>query len=36
MFPPGILVIATPIVVGCLFGAKAVAGMLAGAIVSAI
>jgi Na+/H+-translocating membrane pyrophosphatase len=36
MFPPGILVIATPIVVGCLFGPKAVAGMLAGAIVSAI
>jgi H+-translocating diphosphatase len=36
MFPPGILVIVTPIVVGCLFGPKAVAGMLAGAIVSAI
>jgi len=36
MFPPGILVIATPIVVGLLFGPKGVAGVLAGAIVSGI
>lgn len=36
MFPPGLLVICTPIIVGLLFGPKAVAGLLAGSIVSAI
>lgn len=36
MFPPGILVMGTPIVVGLLFGPKGVAGVLAGAIVSGI
>lgn len=36
MFPPGILVMATPIVTGLLFGPKGVAGVLAGAIVSGI
>lgn len=36
MFPPGILVLASPIVVGLCFGPKGVAGLLAGAIVSGI
>lgn len=36
MFPPGILVMGTPILVGLLFGPKGVAGLLAGAIVSGI
>ena len=36
MFPPGILVMASPIVVGLLFGPKGVAGLLSGAIVSGI
>merc|ERR1711998_290068 len=33
---PGILVMSTPILVGALFGSAAVAGLLAGAIVSAV
>ena len=36
MFPPGLLVILSPLIIGLLFGPKAVAGMLAGSIVSAI
>lgn len=36
MFPPGILVIGSPIFFGLLFGPKGVAGVLAGAIVSGI
>lgn len=36
MIAPGMLVIFTPIVVGVLFGPKAVAGLLAGEIVSGV
>mmetsp|Transcript_53393 Transcript_53393/g.141543 ORF Transcript_53393/g.141543 Transcript_53393/m.141543 type:complete len:905 (+) Transcript_53393:30-2744(+) len=36
MVAPGLLVIATPIVVGFLFGVQAVAGLLTGAIVSSV
>ncbi len=36
MFAPGVLVIATPILVGLFFGPKAVSGLLSGAIVSGI
>jgi inorganic pyrophosphatase len=36
MFPPGILVMGSPILVGLFFGPKAVSGLLAGAIVSGI
>lgn len=36
MIAPGILVMSTPILVGALFGSAAVAGLLAGAIVSAV
>ncbi len=36
MFPPGVLVMGTPIAVGLLFGPRGVAGVLAGAIVSGI
>jgi K(+)-stimulated pyrophosphate-energized sodium pump len=36
MIPPGILVLATPILVGFLFGIKALAGVLAGALVSGV
>ncbi len=36
MFAPGLLVLLSPIVVGFLFGAKGVSGLLAGAIVSGV
>jgi Na+/H+-translocating membrane pyrophosphatase len=36
MVGPGILVMGTPLVVGFLFGVEAVAGMLAGALVSGL
>lgn len=36
MVPPGLLVIATPILVGCLFGVEAVAGLLSGALASSV
>jgi len=36
MVPPGLLILATPIIVGVLFGVTAVAGLLAGTISSAI
>lgn len=36
MIPPGILVLGTPIVVGFLFGCKALAGVLIGALISAV
>ncbi len=36
MIPPGILVLATPILVGFLFGIKALSGVLAGALVSGV
>jgi H+-translocating diphosphatase len=36
MVAPGVLVIATPIVVGFLFGVQSVAGLLTGAIVSSV
>jgi len=36
MVPPGVLVMGTPIVVGFLFGCKALAGVLIGALVSAV
>jgi H+-translocating diphosphatase len=36
MIAPGLLVIATPIVVGFLFGVQSVAGLLTGAIVSSV
>jgi Na+/H+-translocating membrane pyrophosphatase len=34
MIAPGLLVLLSPIVIGFLFGAKGVSGLLAGAIVS--
>lgn len=36
MIAPGALVILTPILIGFLFGARGVCGMLAGAIVSGL
>ena len=36
MIAPGVLVIASPIIMGVLFGPKAVAGLLAGEIVSGV
>jgi len=36
MIPPGILVMGTPILLGIVFGPKAVAGLLPGIIVSGI
>jgi len=36
MIAPGVLVLATPILVGYLFGIKALAGLLAGALVSGV
>lgn len=36
MIAPGVLVLASPIVVGYLFGVKSLAGMLAGALVSGV
>jgi len=36
MVPPGALVMATPIVVGFIFGCKALAGVLIGALVSGV
>ena len=36
MIPPGCLVIGTPIIVGALFGTHALAGVLAGALVSGV
>merc|ERR1712242_223150 len=36
MVPPGVLVLGTPIVVGFLFGCKALAGVLIGALVSSV
>jgi len=36
MIVPGLLVIGSPIVVGSLFGHKAVSGLLAGIIVSGV
>jgi len=36
MVPPGILVIATPIIVGGLFGVEAVSGLLAGSLTSSL
>jgi len=36
MIAPGVLVIGTPFVVGVLFGTQAVAGLLAGSIVSGV
>ena len=36
MFAPGALVMGTPLVVGCLFGVRALAGVLAGALVSGV
>ena len=36
MIAPGLLVLLSPIVVGFLFGAKGVSGLLAGAIVSGV
>ena len=34
MIPPGILIMGTPLLVGWLFGIEAVAGVLAGSLVS--
>jgi Na+/H+-translocating membrane pyrophosphatase len=36
MFAPGLLVLLSPLVIGFLFGAKGVSGLLAGAIVSGV
>jgi K(+)-stimulated pyrophosphate-energized sodium pump len=36
MFAPGLLVLLSPIVIGFLFGAQGVSGLLAGAIVSGV
>jgi K(+)-stimulated pyrophosphate-energized sodium pump len=36
MIAPGVLVVASPLVVGFLFGAQAVAGMLAGSLVTGL
>jgi K(+)-stimulated pyrophosphate-energized sodium pump len=36
MVAPGLLVIGSPLLVGYLFGTKAVGGLLAGAIVSGV
>jgi inorganic pyrophosphatase len=36
MIPPGVLVIATPLIVGYLFGHKCLAGLLAGSLVSGV
>ncbi len=36
MFAPGALVMGTPLVVGCLFGVRTLAGVLAGALVSGV
>ena len=36
MFAPGLLVLLSPIIVGFLFGAKGVSGLLAGSIVSGV
>ena len=36
MVPPGLLVILSPIVMGFLFGARGVSGLLAGAIASGV
>jgi len=36
MIPPGILVMGTPLIVGFLFGVQALAGLLAGALVSGV
>ena len=36
MIAPGILVMFTPLILGCLFGPKAIAGYLAGVIVSGV
>jgi inorganic pyrophosphatase len=36
MVPPALLVIVTPFVVGLLFGPKAIAGMLPGALISGV
>lgn len=36
MVAPGCLVILTPIIVGIIFGPKAVAGLLPGALVSGV
>jgi Na+/H+-translocating membrane pyrophosphatase len=36
MIAPGILVLGTPLVIGCLFGPNAVSGFLAGCIVSGV
>jgi hypothetical protein len=36
MIGPGLLVIATPLILGFVFGVKAVAGLIPGAIFSAV
>ena len=36
MVPPGILVLATPLVVGVLFGVQALAGLLAGSLICGV
>ena len=36
MFAPGALVIFTPLIIGTLFGPKAIAGLLPGALVSGV
>lgn len=36
MFAPGALVILTPLIVGAIFGPKAISGLLAGALVSGV
>jgi Na+/H+-translocating membrane pyrophosphatase len=36
MVAPGLLVIVTPFVIGIIFGPKAVAGLLPGALVSGV
>lgn len=36
MIGPGLLVIATPLILGLVFGVKAVAGLIPGAIFSAV
>lgn len=36
MFAPGALVIVTPLLIGAVFGPKAIAGLLPGALVSGV
>ena len=36
MFAPGLLVLLSPIVIGFLFGAKGVSGLIAGSIASGV